>query len=78
VRDRLLVRERVKAAVADLVMRKALQEGHMTFTRPLQLTNRVVPIRPLVRLAAKLVGSGPNRLRMVKLSHELGEDGRHL
>jgi hypothetical protein len=50
----------------------------MTFTRPLQYTNRVVPIRPLVRLAAKLVGAGPNRLRMVKLSHELGEDGRHL
>jgi hypothetical protein len=59
-------------------MRKAVQQGNMTLTRPLQFTNRVVPIRPLVRLAAKLVGSGPNRLRMVKLSHELGEDGRHL
>jgi len=59
-------------------MHKAVQEQHMTFTRPLRLTNRVIPIRPLVRLAAKLVGSGPNRLRMVKLFHELGEDGRHL
>ena len=46
----------------------------MTFTRPLKFTNRVVNIRPLVRLAAKLVGSGPNRLRMVKLSHELRPD----
>ena len=50
----------------------------MTFTRPLRLTNRVVPIRALVRLAARLVGSGPNRLRMVKLSHELREDERRL
>jgi len=45
----------------------------MTLVRPLHLTNRLVNIRPLVRLAAKLVGSGPNRLRMVKLSHELGD-----
>ena len=43
----------------------------MTLIRPLQLTNRLINIRPLVRLAAKLVGTGPNRLRMVKLSHEL-------
>jgi hypothetical protein len=33
--------------------------------------NRVIHISPIVRLAAKLVGSGPNRLKMVKLSHEL-------
>jgi hypothetical protein len=59
-------------------MRKAVHEEQMTFTRRLQYTNRVVPIRPLVRLAARLVGSGPNRLRMVKLSHELGADGRRL
>ena len=59
-------------------MDKAVEQEHMTLTRPLQFTNKVVPIRPLVRLAARLVGSGPNRLRMVKLSHELGEDGRRL
>ena len=46
----------------------------MTLIRPLQFTNKLINIRPLVRLAAKLVGTGPNRLRMVKLSHELGED----
>ena len=46
----------------------------MTFTRRLQITNRVINIRPLVRLAARFVGSGPNRLRMVKLSHALRED----
>jgi hypothetical protein len=40
---------------------------------PLQLANRVIDIRPLVRLTAQHVGSGPNRLRMVKLSHQLGE-----
>jgi len=59
-------------------MHKAIHEQKMTFTRPLRLTNRVVPIRALVRLAARLVGSGPNRLRMVKLSHELRKDERRL
>lgn len=28
----------------------------------------------MVRLVAKLVGTGPNRLKMVKLSHELNND----
>jgi hypothetical protein len=28
----------------------------------------------VVSLAAKLVGSGPNRLKMVKLSHELNNE----
>jgi hypothetical protein len=39
--------------------------------RPLKLVNRVFNVRPIVTFAAKLVGSGPNRLRMVKLSHLL-------
>jgi hypothetical protein len=55
-------------------MREAVQEESMTLIKPLKFTNRVVNIRPLVRLAAKLVGSGPNRLKMVKLSHELRAD----
>jgi len=46
----------------------------MTFSTPLIFTNRLINITPVVRLAAKLVGSGPNRLRMVKLSHELRDD----
>jgi hypothetical protein len=43
-------------------------------SNPLKLTNRVINVRPLVRLAARLVGSGPYRLKMVKLSHELNND----
>lgn len=30
-----------------------------------------VPLRPLVRLAVRVLGPGPLRLRMVKFSHEL-------
>jgi hypothetical protein len=44
----------------------------MTFSTPLIFTNRLINITPVVRLAAKLIG--PNRLRMVKLSHELRDD----
>lgn len=47
----------------------------MTASTPLKLMNRVVNVRPLVSLAAKLVGSGPSRLKMVRLSHELNNDG---
>lgn len=36
--------------------------------------NRVINVRPVVSLAAKLVGTGPNRLKMVKLSHELNDE----
>jgi hypothetical protein len=39
--------------------------------RTLQHENRFVSVGPMARLVAKLVGSGPNRLKMVKLSHEL-------
>jgi len=60
--------------IADLVTREAIQQEPMTFSAPLLFTNRLINITPVVRLAAKLVGSGPNRLRMVKLSHELRED----
>jgi hypothetical protein len=36
--------------------------------------NRVINVRPVVSLAAKFVGTGPNRLKMVKLSHELNDE----
>ena len=45
---------------------------------PLRITNRVIDVRPIIRLAAKLVGSGPNRLKMVKLSHELNQHEDHV
>jgi hypothetical protein len=43
----------------------------LNVSRHLQFANRVINVRPVVRLVAKLVGSGPNRLKIVKLSHEL-------
>jgi hypothetical protein len=46
----------------------------LNVSRHLQFANRVINVRPMVRLAAKLVGSGPNRLKIVKLSHELDAD----
>jgi hypothetical protein len=46
----------------------------LNITAPLSLTNRFIDVRPLVRLAARFVGSGPSRLKMVKLSHELNNE----
>jgi len=34
---------------------------------------RLVVVKPLVLLAAKAIGPGPLRLKMVKLAHELGD-----
>jgi hypothetical protein len=48
----------------------------MNFNRQLQIATKVINLRPIVRLAAKLVGPGPNRLRMVKLSHRFDQHGR--
>jgi len=31
--------------------------------------NRLIDVRPIMSFASKFVGSGPNRLKMVKLSH---------
>jgi hypothetical protein len=39
--------------------------------RPLYIAPARVPLRPLVRLAVRVLGPGPLRLRMVKFSHEL-------
>ncbi len=39
--------------------------------RPLYIAPARVPLRPLVRLAVKVLGPGPLRLRMVKFAHEL-------
>lgn len=46
----------------------------LTASTPLKLMNRVINVRPLVVIAARLVGSGPYRLKMVRLSHELNND----
>ena len=43
-------------------------------SRRLRVMNRFVNVRPFLSMAAKFVGSGPNRLKMVKLSHELNND----
>lgn len=36
--------------------------------------NKVIDVRPIVSFASRHVGSGPSRLRMVRLWHELGHD----
>ena len=46
----------------------------LNVTRHVHFANKVFNVRPMVRLVAKLVGSGPNRLKIVKLSHELDAD----
>jgi hypothetical protein len=55
-------------------IRKKLNAGRSA----LKLMNRVINVRPMVSLAAKFVGSGPNRLKMVKLSHELNNEAVQL
>ena len=57
-----------------LLRRYLYIEGDLTVITPLKLLNRVINVRPIVCLAAKCVGSGPNRLKMVKLSHELNNE----
>jgi len=46
----------------------------LNFESPLRLVNKLVGVGPVVRLAARLAGPGPNRLKMVRLSHELKHD----
>lgn len=36
--------------------------------------NRVLNLRPIVSFASRFVGAGPNRLKMVRLWHELDRD----
>jgi hypothetical protein len=43
----------------------------MEARRPLYSAPARLPLRPLVRLAVRVLGPGPLRLRMVKFSHEL-------
>ena len=43
----------------------------MEARRPLYSAPARVPLRPLVRLAVRVLGPGPLRLRMVKFAHEL-------
>jgi len=46
----------------------------LNFGGPLRLVNKVVGLGPVVRVAARFVGRGPSRLKMVRLSHELNHD----
>jgi hypothetical protein len=46
----------------------------MEARRPLYIAPARVSLRPMVRLAVKVLGPGPLRLRLVKFSHELGND----
>ena len=46
----------------------------MNTSRRLKTVNRFINVRPFVSLAAKMVGSGPTRLKMVKLSHQLDNE----
>lgn len=62
------------ALLLTLLRPEPYKERDLTVTTPLKLVNRVIRVRPIVSLAAKLVGSGPYRLKMVKLSHELNND----
>ena len=36
--------------------------------------NTVINLRPMVSFASRHIGSGPNRLRMVRLWHELDRE----
>jgi hypothetical protein len=50
------------------------QGWRLNTSRRLKAMNRIINVRPVVSLAAKLVGTGPTRLKMVKLSHQLNND----
>ena len=43
----------------------------MEARRQIYIAPARVPLKPLVRLAVRVLGPGPLRLRMVKFSHEL-------
>lgn len=50
----------------------------MTARRLMQRANEaasVILLRPMVVMAARVMGPGPARLRMVKLAHNLGRTG---
>jgi len=49
----------------------------MDARRPLHVAPARVPLRPLVRLAVRVLGPGPLRLRMVKFAHELETPDRN-
>lgn len=46
----------------------------MIARRPLYIAPARVSLKPLVRLAVRVLGPGPLRLRMVKFSHELSSE----
>jgi len=46
----------------------------MNARSPFRVVNRVINVRPMVSFVSKHVGSGPNRLKMVRFWHELGQE----
>jgi len=46
----------------------------MDVRRPLYIAPARVPLRPLAKLAARVLGPGPLRLRMVRYVHELDRE----
>jgi hypothetical protein len=49
----------------------------MDARRPLYAAPARVPLRSLVRLAVRVLGPGPLRLRIVKFAHELDSPDRY-
>ena len=45
--------------------------SQMDARRPVHIAPARRPLRPLVRLAVRVLGPGPLRLRMVKFAHDL-------
>ena len=46
----------------------------MNASSPFRVMNRIINVRPMVSFASKHVGSGPNRLKMVRFWHELDHE----
>lgn len=46
----------------------------MDVRRPLYIAPARVPLRPLAKLAVRVLGPGPLRLRMVRYVHELDRE----
>jgi hypothetical protein len=49
----------------------------MNMRRSLHRTNGSYIVKPFVVLAARTLGPGPLRLKMVKLAHDLADGGRY-
>ena len=58
-------------AVADVIAGRPARMVGMNASSPVRFMNRVVNVRPMVSLVSRFVGAGPNRLKMVRLWHDL-------